>query len=203
MTISPRQILFATLAASSIAGASAAQSANDQNEMVTGQDVAQASFAAEIACRPTLSDITVDTAPCLEALEDSLQALARYQQQVSEDPEKYGYTSIEYGNDRNPTSMRPSETARTERGDRMGHDALITETHRDVADTLDLNLDEGLEQAIIQADIALKKIFIYSNADSFGVHPEGNNIGNIIVGLSNGLRNARAADPSFDVHAPD
>lgn len=191
---SPRTVIFAGIAAMGLATGANANS--------LGQNVSQKGFEAETTCRTTIQDLSVGTSECLEALEDAVRALAEYQHDVSLNPENYGYSSVEFGEDRNSVSVRPDKLARTEGGQRMGHDALITETHRDIAENLDLNLSEGLERAIVNADIALKKVFIYARADSYGVHPEGQNIGKIVMGLAGTLQNERSVDPEFDIIQP-
>lgn len=191
---SPRAVLFASLAATGIATTANAES--------LGQNVAQKGYQAEMTCQETIQHVSVKTGDCLEALEEAIQALAEYQHDVSLNPENYGYSSVEFGEDRNSVSVRPDRLARTEGGQRMGHDALITETHRDIAENLDLNLSEGIETAIVNADIALKKVFIYARADSYGVHPEGNNIGKIVTGLAGALNNERQVDADFDIIHP-
>lgn len=168
------------------AGAAAyAQTMSDAGYSNPGQDVAQYTFAAENACRETLKDTTINTEGCVEALQKAINALGTYQTHASETRENV-YTEEYFGDANDPIGVRPDER------ERMGRGQLIGSVYENAAN-LDLNAADGLEKAILAADHALKGIYVYAATDSLGVHPEGANIGNIIVGLAQQLQAEQSA----------
>ncbi len=181
---SPRTALFAALASAPLIAASAqAQTMSDAISVSPFQKASSAGYTAERVCNNTIADINVKTINCIEALEDAVKAIAAYHYNLAAHPENIA-TTMAYGVIGNEAQVR------TDKAPHMGRTTLATEYFRHTSETLELDPEAGLAQAVLDTNKALAGVFTYANAGSFGLHPEAENLRQTLIGLAGAIQNA-------------